>query len=61
MMRGRDYVSVEDIVRLAPHVFAHRMELAPGSGSTHEVVNACIRTPIETLSRATLSRQAVSR
>lgn len=57
MMNGRDYVSAEDVERLAPHVFGHRLELTPGAGSTLEVVTECIRAPIEMLSRATLTRQ----
>ncbi len=30
LLRGRDYVSGEDIVTLAPRVLGHRVELAPG-------------------------------
>lgn len=56
MMSQRDYVSAEDVQRLAPYVFAHRLDLAPGAGNPMEVVAECMRGPIEVLSRATLVR-----
>lgn len=56
MMNQRDYVSAEDVQRLAPYVFAHRLDLAPGAGNPMEVVAECMRGPIEALNRATLMR-----
>lgn len=56
MMSLRNFVSAEDVQRLAPYVFAHRLELAPGAGSPFDVVTECLRGPIETLSRATLTK-----
>lgn len=53
-LRGRDYVATEDIAWLAPHVFAHRMELGPGSASAAELVRACLEGPLDELSRSTL-------
>jgi MoxR-like ATPase len=53
-LRGRDYVSSEDIAWLAPHVFAHRMELGPGSASAADLVRECLEGPLDELSRSTL-------
>lgn len=58
MMNERDFVSAEDVQRLAHYVFSHRLEVAPGAGRVHEVVAECVQGPIEMLSRATLTRQA---
>ena len=55
-MRGRDYVTGDDITWLAPFVFAHRMDLAAGVENAHTVVTECLKTPMEALSRATLKR-----
>lgn len=54
LKRGRDYVTAEDVAYLAPFVFAHRMELAPGVDDAVEVIRECIRPAMETLSRSTL-------
>ena len=54
LLRGRDFVIPEDITTLAPHVFAHRIELAPGVEDVIEVIRKGCRGPIETLTRATL-------
>lgn len=57
VMRGRDFVSGEDIERLAPHLFAHRLSLAPGADDASAIVAECVRAPLEALSRGTLSRR----
>ncbi|BDU73959.1 AAA family ATPase [Mesoterricola silvestris] len=57
-LRGRDFVSGEDVAWLAPLVFGHRMELGPGAPSPAEVVRACLAEPMEALSRATLRGRA---
>ncbi len=54
LKRGRDYVTAEDVAYLAPFVFAHRLELAPGVDDPMEVIRECIRPAMETLSRSTL-------
>jgi len=54
MMAGRDFVSEEDVARLAPYVFAHRLSLAPGAHDAFSVVKNCVAGPVEALSRATL-------
>jgi MoxR-like ATPase len=52
----RNFVDADDIAYLAPIVFAHRLELAPGAGTSEEVVAECTLKPLEKLSRATLKR-----
>jgi MoxR-like ATPase len=54
VMKGRDFVTAEDIQWLAPFVFAHRLESAPGMDDASRIVAECIKTPVENLSRATL-------
>jgi MoxR-like ATPase len=56
VLRGRDFVSGEDIERLAPHLFAHRMSLTPGAEDPSGIVQECVRAPLEALSRSTLNR-----
>jgi len=51
LMQGRDFVIPEDVSALAPHVFAHRLELAPGVEDVREVVRQCIKGPMESLAR----------
>ncbi len=53
-MKGRDFVIPEDVNTLAPHVFGHRLELAPGVEDVHEVVKRCLKGPMETLARSTM-------
>lgn len=55
MLRGRDYVSTDDLEYLAPPLFAHRLELAPGV-QFEPLIKDVMRQPIEALSRATLGR-----
>lgn len=56
LSQGRDFVSSDDIAVLAPYVFSHRLELAPGSGAADDVVKECCASALERLSRATLKR-----
>jgi len=56
LMRGRDYVSAEDIEALCPLVFAHRLELSAGETDMSAVLRACMEKPLERLARATLRR-----
>ncbi len=53
MLRGRDFVSTEDIERLAVPLFAHRLDLAP-SAKADQVIAEALAKPIEALSRSTL-------
>jgi MoxR-like ATPase len=51
LMQGRDFVIPEDVSALAPHVFGHRLELAPGVEDVREVVRQCLKGPMESLAR----------
>ncbi len=53
MLRGRDYVSAEDLEYLAVPLFAHRVEGMPGV-QVPPMIREVIRAPLETLSRSTL-------
>jgi MoxR-like ATPase len=53
-LRGRDYVTGDDISYLAPPIFQHRLDLVPGSSEASAVIRGCLREPLETLSRSTL-------
>src|SRR5215831_5665478 len=54
MLRGRDYVSSEDVERVALPLFAHRIELSPGVQAVDKVIADALAQPLELLSRATL-------
>jgi MoxR-like ATPase len=54
MMRGRDFVSSEDVEYLATPLFAHRLELAPGVTAVDRVIHDALSAPLEALSRRTL-------
>lgn len=56
LMNGRDYVIAEDLEWLAPHIFRHRIELAPGIDDAVSVIAECARQPLEQLNRSTLRR-----
>ncbi|MFO0595345.1 MAG: AAA family ATPase [Myxococcaceae bacterium] len=53
VLKGRDYVSSEDIEALSMPLFAHRLELMPGV-LADVLVKDALKGPIEKLSRATL-------
>ncbi len=53
-LRGRSFVSAEDIETLLPRVLGHRVELAPGVADLGRVLKDCMREPMEQLARATL-------
>ena len=53
VLRGRDYVSSEDVEALAFPLFAHRLELMPGVQADLLIKDA-LKQPIEKLSRSTL-------
>jgi MoxR-like ATPase len=54
VLRGRDYVSSEDIAYLVTPIFQHRLDLVPGVEDPAEVIQDCLKGPMEALSRATL-------
>ncbi|MEX0964364.1 MAG: AAA family ATPase [Pseudohongiellaceae bacterium] len=53
-LRGRDYVSADDIELLIPRVLGHRIELAPGVADFNKVLADAMRGPMEQLARGTL-------
>ena len=54
LMRGRDFVSDDDVNWLAPYVFCHRMALAPGSGEATQILKEAMAPIVDKLSRTTL-------
>lgn len=57
-LRGRSYVSADDLESLLPHILGHRVELAPGVSDFDKVLRDCMREPIEQLARSTLKASA---
>ncbi len=57
VLRGRDYVSSEDIQTLVPRVFSHRVDLAPGITELQPVLDEAMASSIEGLARSTLRRR----
>jgi MoxR-like ATPase len=55
LLKGRDYVGPEDVEALAPHVFHHRVEPAPGIDDVDRVVRDAVRPQIERLARMSLT------
>jgi MoxR-like ATPase len=54
IVHGRDYVSPEDVEVLAPYVFEHRIECAPGIDDPGEVVRECTAPQIERLAKESI-------
>ncbi|MEM7449091.1 MAG: AAA family ATPase [Myxococcota bacterium] len=51
---GRDYVSPEDFEALAPYVFEHRIECAPGVEEVQDVLKVHLSAQMETLAQRSL-------
>jgi MoxR-like ATPase len=56
LLFGRDYVSPEDLEALAPFVFEHRIECAPGVDDAADVVRDLLVPRVEALARQSLRR-----
>ncbi|MCA9604968.1 MAG: AAA family ATPase [Myxococcales bacterium] len=56
LVDGRDYVSPGDLERLAPHVFKHRIECAPGVEDPVEVIMDAVAPQIERLTKESMRR-----
>lgn len=54
LIQGRDYVSPGDLEVLAPHVFKHRIECAPGVDDPVAVIREALEPQVERLSRKAL-------
>lgn len=53
-LRGRSFVSAEDIELLLPKVLGHRIELAPGVSDMNKILQDNMQEPMEQLARGTL-------
>ena len=51
LLEGRDHALPEDLAYLAPYVFAHRIECAPGPDSPEEVIQQCLKPQLERLAK----------
>jgi MoxR-like ATPase len=56
VIHGRDFVSPEDVEALAPFVFKHRLECAPGVEDVDALIADAATVEIEKLARASLRR-----
>jgi MoxR-like ATPase len=56
LIKQRDFVTVDDVRWLLPHVLPHRLIMETGARPAREVIEECARSPIEKLERSTLSR-----
>ena len=55
-IRGRGYVSSEDIENLIPEVLNHRIELVPGVSDFDKVLQDNMERPLEELAKSTLTK-----
>ena len=55
-LRGRNYVSSEDIENLIPEVLNHRIELVPGVNDFKKVLQDNMERPLEQLAKSTLTK-----
>ena len=55
-IRGRNYVSSEDIENLIPEVLNHRIELVPGVSDFDKVLHDNMERPLEELAKSTLTK-----
>ena len=55
-LRGRNYVSSEDIENLIPKVLNHRIELVPGVNDFEKVLLESMERPLEELAKSTLKK-----
>ncbi len=54
VLRGRDYVSPEDLAALALPVFSHRLECVPGVIDKADVIAACLGPVVDKLAAASM-------
>ena len=52
-LRGRDFISAEDISALAGHIFSHRLTLIPGVKDATALIEDALKRPLEMLARST--------
>lgn len=56
LLRGRDFVSAEDLEYLLPLIMWHRVELIPGADEVGEIILSAAERALERLARSTLGR-----
>ncbi len=56
VIHGRDFVAPDDVEALAPYVFKHRLECAPGVDDVDRLIAEAAAVEIEKLARASLRR-----
>ena len=56
LLHGRDFVGPDDIAALAPPVFGHRLECAPGVTDVRAVIEECASPHLERLARHSMRR-----
>jgi MoxR-like ATPase len=56
LLRGRNYVTPEDVSALAPAVFGHRIECVPGVVDKRQVIATALAPTLERLSKLSLAR-----
>ena len=56
VLRGRDFVSAEDVEHLVPRAFGHRVELAPGIDDGDALIVELMKASLEKLARSTLRK-----
>jgi MoxR-like ATPase len=56
LLRGRNYVTPDDIEALAPSVFGHRIECVPGVVDKRQVIATALAPSLERLSKLSLGR-----
>ena len=56
LIHGRDFVAPEDVEALAPYVFKHRLECAPGVDDVEALIAEATAVEIEKLARTSLRR-----
>lgn len=54
MLKGRDYVSAEDLEAILPLIYGHRLVLSAGSAEADEVIRLAMAPVIERLAKASL-------
>lgn len=53
LLEGRDYVSPDDLAAIAPHVFGHRLVVAPGGANVDSILRDALTPQLERLARVT--------
>ncbi|MCA9535972.1 MAG: MoxR family ATPase [Myxococcales bacterium] len=53
LIEGRDYVSPDDLAAIAPHVFGHRLTVAPGGATPEGILHDALVPQLERLAKVT--------